>query len=212
MRCLAIRNNRRPLTAFRIFRPALPAKVDLRDEPLLRVSFNGLRGQVMAASGPWRTSGDWWREDAWHQDEWDLELRFEPFHVDPASRANCQRELPQASAAWRLLHLFRLHPPRLVRAGSLRLTMYIELHARSAFSFLEGSSTPEELASSVRRARHGRHGSARPRRRLRLSSLSSRRAKSFPSTRTSAPKSPPRTAGAIRCSSNRKRDIRIFAA
>ena len=26
--------------------------------------------------------------------------------------------------------------------------MYIELHSRSAFSFLEGASTPEELAST----------------------------------------------------------------
>ena len=28
--------------------------------------------------------------------------------------------------------------------------MYIELHARSAFSFLEGASVPEELAERVR--------------------------------------------------------------
>src|ERR1700730_10022569 len=39
----------------------------------------------------------------------------------------------------------RLDPSRLVCAGNLRL-MYIELHARSAFSFLEGASLPEELA------------------------------------------------------------------
>jgi len=31
---------------------------------------------MVAASGPWRTSGDWWREDGWQQDEWDLEIRF----------------------------------------------------------------------------------------------------------------------------------------
>ena len=34
----------------------------------------------------------------------------------------------------------------MVRGRQLRLTMYIELHARSAFSFLEGTSAPEELA------------------------------------------------------------------
>src|SRR5215475_1966483 len=34
----------------------------------------------------------------------------------------------------------------MVRARYIRL-MYVELHARSAFSFLEGASTPEELAS-----------------------------------------------------------------
>jgi hypothetical protein len=33
---------------------------------------------VLAAAGPWRTSGDWWREDGWQQDEWDLEIHFQP--------------------------------------------------------------------------------------------------------------------------------------
>ena len=63
--------------AFRTFRPAVPAKVDLLDARPVRVSFNGLRASVITASGPWRTSGDWHREDTWQQDEWDLELRFE---------------------------------------------------------------------------------------------------------------------------------------
>ncbi len=26
------------------------------------------------AKGPWRTSGDWWRDDAWNRDEWDVAL------------------------------------------------------------------------------------------------------------------------------------------
>jgi hypothetical protein len=37
-----------------------------------------MRGEVVAASGPWRSSGDWWQEDAWYQDEWDLEIEFGP--------------------------------------------------------------------------------------------------------------------------------------
>src|ERR1700690_4145089 len=41
--------------------------------------------------------------------------------------------------------LLRRTARKLVRAGNLRL-MYVELHARSAFSFLEGASSPEELA------------------------------------------------------------------
>jgi hypothetical protein len=45
--------------------------------------FQGLRGEVLAASGPWRTSGDWWRDDPWQQDEWDLEIHF---HSSSASR------------------------------------------------------------------------------------------------------------------------------
>ncbi|MGA2076635.1 MAG: PHP domain-containing protein, partial [Terriglobia bacterium] len=39
----------------------------------------------------------------------------------------------------------------MVRPGGLRL-IYVELHARSAFSFLEGACIPEELASLC--ARH----------------------------------------------------------
>lgn len=62
---------------FRVFRPAPRANVTLRDGCPARVSFRGLRGDVKAASGPWRTSGDWWRENPWQQDEWDLEIQFE---------------------------------------------------------------------------------------------------------------------------------------
>jgi protein ImuB len=63
-------------TAFRVFRPSLPATVEMSEGRLTRVSFNGMRGEVVAASGPWRASGDWWREDAWTHDEWDIDVRF----------------------------------------------------------------------------------------------------------------------------------------
>ena len=39
--------------------------------------------------------------------------------------------------------------------------MYIELHARSAFSFLEGSSLPEDLAGILRPVPDACHGIAR---------------------------------------------------
>lgn len=56
----------------------MPATVELRDGRPALVNFRGMRGSVVAASGPWRTSGDWWREDGWHNDEWDLEIHFHP--------------------------------------------------------------------------------------------------------------------------------------
>ncbi len=62
--------------AFRVFRPSLTANVEMRDGRLARISFNGMRGDVVATSGPWRTSGDWWREDVWEHDEWDIDVRF----------------------------------------------------------------------------------------------------------------------------------------
>ena len=63
--------------SFRVFRPVIPAKLDWHTGVPTRVSFQGLRGEVSAASGPWRTSGDWWQEDSWQQDEWDLEIHFQ---------------------------------------------------------------------------------------------------------------------------------------
>jgi protein ImuB len=69
--------HRRHAIGFRIFRPAPPARIELLNKRPVRVFFHGLWGNVAAASGPWRTSGDWWREDAWKQEEWDLEIIFE---------------------------------------------------------------------------------------------------------------------------------------
>jgi protein ImuB len=66
-----------PLTAFRVFRPEIQAKVELQQNYPTRIYFLGMRGNILAASGPWRTSGDWWREDTWQQDEWDVEIRFD---------------------------------------------------------------------------------------------------------------------------------------
>jgi protein ImuB len=70
------REQRATVTALRIMRPAQPVRVELREEQPSKVYFRGMRGEVVAASGPWRSSGDWWQEDSWHQDEWDLEIDF----------------------------------------------------------------------------------------------------------------------------------------
>ena len=64
--------------SFRAFRPPVPVRLKLHTGNPFRVIFKGLRGEVLAASGPWRTSGDWWRDDAWQQEEWDLEIHFHP--------------------------------------------------------------------------------------------------------------------------------------
>jgi protein ImuB len=67
-----------PLSGFRVLRPALPVSVEMREEQPTRVCLRGEYGKVIAISGPWRSSGDWWQEDAWHQDEWDLAVEFSP--------------------------------------------------------------------------------------------------------------------------------------
>jgi protein ImuB len=61
--------------AFRCFIPVLKARVELRDGMPKRLDAErGIYGNVVQAAGPWRTSGDWWREDKWDRDEWDVGL------------------------------------------------------------------------------------------------------------------------------------------
>jgi protein ImuB len=76
-------------TAFRVFRPPLPARVEVRQDRPAYVAFTGGRGRVVAASGPWRCSGNWWSEDAWQSDEWDVEIQF---------HASAQARWPEAAA------------------------------------------------------------------------------------------------------------------
>jgi protein ImuB len=33
-----------------------------------------ISGDVLWAAGPWRSSGDWWEQDSWVRDEWDIAL------------------------------------------------------------------------------------------------------------------------------------------
>jgi protein ImuB len=71
------------VAAFRVFRPALRAKVSLSEGRPAHISFPNMHGKVTVASGPWRTSGDWWREDGWDREEWDIEVQASPAaHAD----------------------------------------------------------------------------------------------------------------------------------
>jgi protein ImuB len=91
---------RRPATGCRIFRPRLAARVELREGRPTKICFRGLYGRVVTASGPWKISGDWWRGDAWQQEEWDLEIALEGGRVDvPVNvRANVQGIAPVPDA------------------------------------------------------------------------------------------------------------------
>jgi len=60
--------------AFRMFRPALPAAVHVKEDRPAQVAASGIRGTVRTASGPWRSSGEWWAESRWARDEWDVDL------------------------------------------------------------------------------------------------------------------------------------------
>jgi protein ImuB len=54
--------------------PPRPARVECRAGRPGRVEAEGFRGAVVAAAGPWQTSGEWWTETAWAREEWDIAL------------------------------------------------------------------------------------------------------------------------------------------
>lgn len=60
--------------ALRRLRPPRPADVDTSRQRPRAVSAGPVAGRVVACAGPWRLSGEWWREDAWARDEWDVAL------------------------------------------------------------------------------------------------------------------------------------------
>lgn len=63
---------------FRMFRPPLRAIVQADQGWPMQVSAWGKQrsvyGKVVSLAGPWRTTGDWWRDDRWARDEWDVTL------------------------------------------------------------------------------------------------------------------------------------------
>ena len=63
---------------FRMFRPPLRAIVQADQGCPTQVSAWGKQrsvyGKVVNVAGPWRTTGDWWRDDRWARDEWDVTL------------------------------------------------------------------------------------------------------------------------------------------
>ena len=73
--------------ALRRFRPPLAATVEVRDGEPVHIAAGEVRGEVASVSGPWRSSGDWWKGDEktpqiatdgygsnWARDEWDIAL------------------------------------------------------------------------------------------------------------------------------------------
>lgn len=68
----------RQCLGFRRFRPPLRAIVEAHQGWPTQISAwskqRSVYGKVVDLAGPWRTTGDWWRDDAWARDEWDVTL------------------------------------------------------------------------------------------------------------------------------------------
>jgi len=69
-------DNHHACLGFRMFRPPLRAVVQVERGLPSRISawdkHRSVYGKVIDVAGPWRTTGDWWRDDRWARDEWDV--------------------------------------------------------------------------------------------------------------------------------------------
>ena len=70
--------NSHSVQGFRVFRPPLRAIVEAgRGYPTQVTAWGAnksVHGKVVRLGGPWRTTGNWWRSDAWARDEWDVTI------------------------------------------------------------------------------------------------------------------------------------------
>ncbi len=72
------KQNEVAVTALRIFRPPLRATVTLQEGRPAHIAClknKEIYGEILWAAGPWRTSGDWWEQEGWARDEWDIALQ-----------------------------------------------------------------------------------------------------------------------------------------
>jgi len=64
-----------PTLALRIFRPPLETSVELAEATPHFVRLWKTYCRVLAASGPWCNSGNWWNAAVWSREEWDIALK-----------------------------------------------------------------------------------------------------------------------------------------
>lgn len=92
----------RQCLGFRMFRPPLRAVVQVdRGLPAQISAWNKQRsvyGKVVNVAGPWRTTGDWWRDDGWARDEWDVAVEMGKPGSEQQAVYRIYRELN--SGAW----------------------------------------------------------------------------------------------------------------
>jgi protein ImuB len=60
--------------ALRRFRPPWPVHVACEGGSPARLEAGRLAGRVLAARGPWRLAGDWWKPEAWEVETWQVEV------------------------------------------------------------------------------------------------------------------------------------------
>jgi protein ImuB len=68
------------VTALRIFRPPVDVLATIQDGKPASINCpkcKEMQGEILWAAGPWRSSGDWWEQEGWARDEWDIAVQGE---------------------------------------------------------------------------------------------------------------------------------------
>jgi hypothetical protein len=90
-RCFSNETYVLPVIGFRVLRPPLRAMVEASRGYPTQVSAWGANrsvyGKVVRLAGPWRTTGDWWRNDCWARDEWDVAIESRAESSNPGGHA-----------------------------------------------------------------------------------------------------------------------------
>jgi len=63
-----------PVIAFSYFEPPLPAEVFIKNRKLIHLRTQWFTGRVLAYSGVWKSSSEWWLKRPWSVHEWHVEV------------------------------------------------------------------------------------------------------------------------------------------
>ncbi len=70
-----------PRPMFRCFRPPWTAKVISRGETPVYLDTEPASGPITTRSGPWRVCGEWWTDEPWQYQEWDVEVEGRLYRI-----------------------------------------------------------------------------------------------------------------------------------
>ena len=83
---------KQPTAVMRIYRPALTATVEFAEGTPRHISCEGVRHEVLAFAGPWRRKGEWWSEESWAREEWDVKIKTLRPRIPSESDANTESD------------------------------------------------------------------------------------------------------------------------
>jgi protein ImuB len=108
----------RPTSALRRFRPPQPVSVLMvagrpgSIGPPRSLSSNDeitrtLYGEIVWCAGPWHTSGEWWNQESWEREEWDVAISGANSHIRHrmwTAKNDESRSTSQGTLLYRLYH------------------------------------------------------------------------------------------------------------